>query len=81
MANATVSTETVHTGIMMKIRNRLSRGAHDAGAGIVEYAALVVLAAAILAGLIASGITKDIESKVKTKLSCLLSADEAKCKK
>ncbi|PSK91311.1 hypothetical protein CLV63_12037 [Murinocardiopsis flavida] len=75
MANVTVSTEDQNTGFIMKTRDRLSRGTRDAGAGIVEYAALVVLAAAILAGLIASGVTKDIQTAVTKKVDCLMAAN------
>lgn len=81
MANVTVSTEGEHTGYITKTRNRLSRGTRDAGAGIVEYAALVVLAAAILAGLIASGVTKDIEKSVTKKVDCLMAANCGEKKK
>ncbi|WP_141922213.1 hypothetical protein [Haloactinospora alba] len=55
-----------------KRRQQLRSRLKDEGAGIVEYAALVVLAGAIIATILGTGLMGDIDSYVDDALSDLL---------
>lgn len=55
-----------------KRRQQLRSRLNDEGAGIVEYAALVVLAGAIIATILGTGIMEDVKNYVNTALEQLL---------
>ncbi|MEY9210681.1 hypothetical protein NI17_014180 [Thermobifida halotolerans] len=58
-----VKTQTALTG-----RLHASRAHRDRGAGFVEYAAIIVLVAAIAGALFASGLISDITNGITTKV-------------
>lgn len=74
MSDVIVANEEQKTGFIIRLRERMRAGG-EKGAGIVEYAALVILAAAILGGLIASGVTDKLTKAVGEKVDCMIASD------